>query len=95
MSVGIGLVEIAGGALIVLGIFAAFMVWAVFPLIPFAIIGGAYATIRYGVPALGRSALLAVQAVAWGVRWLLTPVAVWTLRGAQTAYQYGDGSRRR
>ncbi|HSG81795.1 MAG TPA: hypothetical protein VLC48_06085 [Gemmatimonadota bacterium] len=95
MSVGIGLVEIAGGALIVLGVFAAFMVWAVLPLISFAIIGGAYATIRYGIPALGRSAVYAAQGIAWGVRWMLTPVAVWTLRGAQPAYHYGDGGRRR
>ena len=95
MSIGISLVEVAGGALIVLGIFAAFMLWAVLPLVPFAIIGGVYAMIRFGIPALGRSAALAAQGIAYGVRWLLTPVAVWTLRAATPAYQYGGTRRRR
>ncbi len=92
---GIGLLELAGGALIVVGIFGALMVWAVLPLIPLAIIGAAYATVRYGIPAAGRSLAYAAQGVVWGIRWLLTPVAVWALRSEQPAYQYGDGGRRR
>ena len=95
MLAGIGLLELAGGALIVMGIFGAFMIWAVLPLIPFAIIGAAYATVRYGIPAAGRSLVYAAQGVVWGIRWLLTPVAVWALRDVQPAYQYGDGSHRR
>ncbi len=94
MSPDIGLVEIAGGVLIVLGVFVAFMIWAVFPLIPFAICGTSFALCRYGIPALGRSLLYAAHGVVWGVRWLLRPLAVWTLRGVQPAYQYGDGGRR-
>ena len=95
MFSGIGLFELAGGALIVLGIFIAFMVWAVFALLPFAIMGIVYATVRYGVPALARSAAYAADGVVEVVRWVLTPVAVWALRGPQPAYERGDGQQRR
>lgn len=76
---GIGLIELASGALIVLGIFAAFMVWAVFPLLPFVITGVIYAAVRYGVPALARGAVLAEHAVVGAVRLALRPVATWAL----------------
>jgi len=76
---GIGLGEMAGGALIALGIFVAFMGWAVLPLIPFALIGAVYATLRYGVPALGHAAVAAERGVVWGVRRALRPVAMWAL----------------
>lgn len=76
---GIGPLELASGALIVLGIFAAFMVWAVFPLLPFVITGAIYAMARYGVPALARGAVAAEQAVVGAVRWSLRPLAVWAL----------------
>jgi hypothetical protein len=95
MLAGIGLFELAGGALIVMSVFGAFMVWAVFPLVPFAIIGAAYLGLRYGIPAAVRSLVYAAQGVVWGIRWMLTPVAVWALRGAQPAYQYGNGGGRR
>jgi hypothetical protein len=91
----LGVGEIAGGALMVLGVFSAFMLWAVFPLVPFAIIGVAYAAIRYGIPAVARSLVFAGQGVVEVARWALTPIAVWTLRGPEPAYQYGDGSRKR
>lgn len=76
---GIGLIELASGVLIVLGIFAAFMVWAVFPLLPFVITGAIYAFFRYGLPALARGAVLAEQAAVGGVRRALRPVASWAL----------------
>ncbi len=96
MAPGIGFLELAGGALIVLGIFTAFMVWAVFPLLPFAIAGMAYAVVRYGVPAVARAAVAAEHGVVQAVRWALFPVAVWALRGPQLAYvAHGDGKRKR
>lgn len=76
---GIGLIELASGTLIVLGIFAAFMVWAVFPLLPFVITGVIYAVVRYGVPALARGAVLAEHTVVGAVRLALRPVATWAL----------------
>jgi hypothetical protein len=76
---GIGLIELAGGALIVLGIFAAFMVWAIFPLLPFIIAGVFYGAVRYGVPALARGAVVAEHAVVGAVRRALRPVATWAL----------------
>jgi hypothetical protein len=76
---GIGLLELAGGALIVLGIFAAFMVWAVFPLLPFVITGAIYAAIRYGAPALARGAVVVEHAVVGAVRGALRPLATWAL----------------
>lgn len=80
---GIGLVEMAGGALIVLAIFVAFLGWAVLPLIPFALTGAVYATIRYGVPALGHAAVTAERGVVWMVRRALRPLAVWSLAEIQ------------
>jgi hypothetical protein len=83
---------LAGGALIVLGIFTAFMVWAVFPLIPFALIGAAYATVRYGAPAVARAAVVVEEQAVQAVRWALQPVAVWALRGPMPAVvAHGDG----
>lgn len=76
---GIGPLELAGGALIVLGIFAAFMVWAVFPLLPFVITGAIYAAVRYGAPALARGAVVAEHAVVGAVRLALRPLATWAL----------------
>jgi hypothetical protein len=96
VSPGIGIVELAGGALIVLGVFAAFMVWAVFPLIPFALMGVAYATVRYGVPALARGAVVAERSAVQAVRWTLFPLAVWALRApmpAAVAHGEGKGER--
>lgn len=76
---GIGPLELAGGALIVLGIFAAFMVWAVFPLLPFVITGAIYAAVRYGVPALTRGAVVAEHAVVGAARRALRPLATWAM----------------
>lgn len=77
---GIGLLDLVGGALVILGIFVAFMVWAIFPLLPFLLIGAVYAAVRYGVPALGRSALAVEQGVIRSLRRVLYPVALWALR---------------
>lgn len=82
---GIGLTEMAGGALIALAIFIAFMGWALLPLIPFALTGAAYAAIRYGVPALGRMAVAFEHAVTLAVRRALQPVAVWALAEPEAA----------
>lgn len=76
---GIGLAEMAGGALIVLAVFIAFMGWALLPLIPLALLGAAYAAIRYGVPALGRAAIALEHVVILTIRRALQPVAVWAL----------------
>ncbi len=94
MTAGIGLVELAGGALIVLGIFIAFMGWAVLPLIPFAIMGAVYATLRYGVPAVAHAAVVVEQKSVQAVRWALAPVAIWALQSpAHAAIAHGDGRR--
>ena len=94
MIAGIGLLELAGGALIVLGIFIAFMGWAVLPLIPFAIIGAAYATVRYGVPAVAHAAVVVEEKSVQAARWALFPVAVWALRAPiHAAVAHGDGKR--
>ncbi len=77
-----GIIEVAGGALIVLGIFAAFMTWAVFPLLPFLLLGAVYGLVRYGVPAAGRAALVVEQSTLAAVRWVLQPVAHWALQEA-------------
>jgi hypothetical protein len=79
MMAGIGLLELAGGALIVLGIFAAFMVWAIFPLLPFLIAGAIYGAVRYGVPAVARGAVAVEHGAARAVRWALHPLATWAL----------------
>ncbi len=89
MSPEIGLLDLAYGAAIVLGIFAAFMVWAVFPLIPFFLIGTVYAIFRYGVPALGDAATAVEHATVKGIRLALLPLAVWTLRGAVPVFPEG------
>lgn len=89
-----GIPELVGGMAIVLGVFVAFMVWAVFPLIPFAIAGAAYATVRYGVPAIVNAAVTAERAVVHTVRWALFPVAVWALRGTTPIYVTHGGGRR-
>jgi mannose/fructose/N-acetylgalactosamine-specific phosphotransferase system component IIC len=80
---GIGLAELGGGVLVVLGIFIAFMGWALLPLIPFVLIGGVYAAIRYGIPALGRGAVGLEHAVIQTVRRALQPVALWALAEPQ------------
>ncbi len=94
MTPEIGLLDLASGALIVLGIFAAFMVWAVFPILPFFLIGAVYAAFRYGVPALARAAVVFEQAAVSGVRWALFPLAVWALRGAIPVYVEGERAGR-
>jgi hypothetical protein len=94
MSPGIGFLDLAGGALVILAIFGAFMVWAIFPLLPFLLVGAVYAAVRYGVPALGRAALAAEKAVIRGIRWVLYPVALWALREATAAYAERGGRRR-
>ena len=95
MSTGIGLVELAGGMLVILGIFAAFMVWAIFPLLPFIILGAAYGTVRYGVPALARLAVTVEEGAVAAVRWVLFPVATWALGKPAQAATYGDGRGRK
>ncbi|NIN73450.1 MAG: hypothetical protein GTO46_16305 [Gemmatimonadetes bacterium] len=93
---GIDVLELIGGGLAILGIFTAFMVWAIFPLLPFILMGTVYALIRYGVPALGRAALAVEHGTIAGVRWILHPLAVWALRGPEPATaRYGDGRGRR
>jgi hypothetical protein len=93
---GIGFFDLIGGALAILGIFAAFMVWAIFPLMPFIIFGAIYALIRYGMPALGRAAVALERGVIATVRSTLRPVAVWTLHGAEPAVaRYGAERGRR
>ncbi|KPK81298.1 MAG: hypothetical protein AMS25_06915 [Gemmatimonas sp. SM23_52] len=94
MSPGIGLLDLAGGALVILGIFGAFMVWAIFPLLPFLLIGAVYAGVRHGVPAAGRAALAVEEAVVRGIRWGLHPLALWALREAR-ATSAEQGRRRR
>jgi hypothetical protein len=86
---------LVAGAAVILGIFAAFMIWATFPLLSFAIFGGLYGAIRYGVPALGRAAVKVEGWAVNAVRLALFPVAVWTLRGAQPAGAIQTGRRRR
>ncbi|UCC73616.1 MAG: hypothetical protein JSV86_03370 [Gemmatimonadota bacterium] len=93
---GLGILDLIGGAFAILGIFVAFMVWAIFPLMPFILMGLVYALVRYGVPALGRAAVAAEQRTVAAVRWLLHPVAVWALRGPEPAVaRSGDGKGRR
>ena len=93
---GIAFLDLIGGALAILAIFAAFMLWAIFPLMPFILMGAVYALIRYGVPALGRAAVAVEHATIAAVRWVLHPVAVWALRGPEPAVsRYGDGKGRR
>jgi hypothetical protein len=93
---GIGFFDLIGGALAILGIFAAFMLWAIFPLMPFIILGAIYALIRYGMPALGRGAVALEHAVIATVRSTLRPVAVWALRDAEPAVaRYGAARGRR
>jgi hypothetical protein len=70
---------LASGALIILGIFAAFMVWAVFPLIPFLVTGACYGAIRHGAPAVARGAVAVECAVIRGLRRALRPLATWAL----------------
>jgi len=94
MIAGIGLLELAGGAAIVLGIFIAFMGWATLPLIPFAIMGAAYATVRYGVPAVAHAAVVVEERAVQAVRWALAPVAIWALQSpTHAAVAHGDGRR--
>lgn len=95
MNPELGLLEFASGALIILGIFAAFMVWAIFPILPFFLMGAIYAAGRYGVPALGRAAVAAEDAALAGIRWALHPLAVWALQGAPAVAEHGDGRHRR
>jgi hypothetical protein len=95
MNPELGLLEFASGALIILGIFAAFMVWAIFPILPFFLMGAIYAAGRYGLPALGRAAVAAEDAALAGIRRVLQPVAVWVLQSAPVAADHGDGKRRR
>lgn len=79
IMLGIGLTEMAGGGLIVLAIFIAFMGWALLPLLPFAVMGAVHAGIRYGVPALGRAAVALEHMVILALRTAMRPVAVWAL----------------
>lgn len=94
MTPDVGLLDLASGALIVLGVFAAFMVWAVFPILPFFLIGAVCAAFRYGVPALARAAIVFERAAVSGIRWALFPLAVWALRGAIPVYVKGKGAGR-
>ena len=93
---GIGFLDLIGGALAILGIFAAFLLWAIFPLMPFILMGAVYALVRYGAPALWRAAVAVERATIAAVRWVLHPVAVWALRGPEAAVaRHGDGRGRR
>jgi hypothetical protein len=93
---GIGFLDVIGGATAILGIFTAFMLWAVFPLMPFILMGAIYALVRYGAPAMGRAAVAVEHATLAAVRWVLHPVAVWALRSPEPAVaRYGDGRGRR
>lgn len=88
----IAFLDLIGGALVVLSIFAAFMVWAIFPLLPFLLLGAAYASVRHGVPALGRAAVAVERGAVAAARWALHPIAVWALRSPEPArIRYGDG----
>lgn len=89
-----GIAELALGALIVLGIFAAFMVWAVFPLLSFAVCSAAYGLIRHGAPALGRGAMAFERGMIHVLRQALRPLAVWALREPARVYASGDGQSR-
>jgi hypothetical protein len=94
MIAGMGLLELAGGALIVLGIFIAFMGWVLLPLMPFAIAGAAYAAVRHGVPAVAHAAVVAEEKTVQAVRWALAPVAIWALRAPMHAtVAHGEGRR--
>ena len=96
MTAGIGLLELAGGALIVFGIFIAFMGWALLPLIPFAIAGAVYATVRYGVPAVAHAAVVVEKKAIQAARFALFPLAVWALRAPMpAAVAHGDGKGER
>ena len=86
--------ELALGALIVLGIFAAFMIWAVFPLLAFAVCGAAYGLIRFGVPALGRGAVAFERLAIRAVRRALQPLAAWALQDGAPAYATETRRRR-
>ncbi|MGD2216929.1 MAG: hypothetical protein PVJ64_09235 [Gemmatimonadales bacterium] len=93
---GIGFLDLIVGGLTILGIFAAFMLWAVFPLMPFILMGAVYALVRYGLPALGRLGLAVEHGTIAAVRWLLHPIAVWALRAPEpAAARYGVGRGRR
>jgi len=93
---GIGFLDLIGGALVIVGIFSAFMLWAIFPLMPFILMGAVYALVRYGVPALGRAAVVVEHATIAGVRWILHPVAVWALHGAEPAVaRHGEARGKR
>ena len=93
---GVGFLDLVVGAVAILGIFAAFMLWAIFPLMPFILMGAIYALVRYGVPALGRGAVAVERGAIPAVRWILHPVAVWALRGPEpAAARSGDGKGRR
>jgi hypothetical protein len=95
MPAELGLLDLVAGVGIILGIFVAFMIWATFPLLSFALIGAAYAATRYGLPALGRAAVRVEDRAVAGLRRVLTPVAVWTLRGVTPAAVPGTAGRRR
>lgn len=89
----IGLLDLAAGALIVLGIFAAFMVWLVFPILGYLLVGATYATARHAVPAFERVSLAALGGVVQSLRRAATPLALWILREASPVY--GRVQRRR
>lgn len=83
----VGLLDLAAGALIVVGIFAAFMIWCIFPILPFVLMGALYALVRRGLPAFERVTFAAGRATAGAVRRALTPVALWVLEPAAAALQ--------
>lgn len=94
MSSAIGLLDLASGALIILGIFAAFMTWAIFPILPFLLMGAVYSGVRYGVPAMYRAGAVVEDAAIQSVRWVLYPLAIWTLKRTAPVYAEGRGGRR-
>jgi hypothetical protein len=90
----LGFVEFAIGLAIFVGIFVAFMAWAVLPLAPFLLIGAVYAGVRHGVPALARGLAWAGRELAAGVRWVLRPVAHWALGVTEPVAVRGGAGRR-
>lgn len=76
----IGLLDLAAGALIVVGIYAAFMIWLLLPILPFLVIGGLYVAARYGLPAFERLVVTAGRRALEASKNAAIPLALWILR---------------
>lgn len=73
----VGLLDLFAGGLIMLGIVAAFMVWLIFPILPFLLVGAVYALLRYGLTAVECAALSGAHATVEAIRRAATPLALW------------------